>query len=174
MEIRQILLPGLNRVDRCETCHLVVDDASYAGFQQPLAYHVNHDRHPFEKFGCTICHQGQGRATTREAAHGQVAHWDRPMLPMKYIESACAKCHLPSDVPDAPRLARGRALFDELGCIGCHKLHGVGGVIGPELDTVGATRSPEWLAKHFKTPAAVTPELGDAAGRRQRCTTWTR
>ena len=29
--------------------------------------------------------------------------------------------------------------------------------IGPELDTVGATRSPEWLAKHFKTPAAVTP-----------------
>jgi len=156
VEVRQTLLPGLDRVDRCETCHLVVDDASYAGFQQPLAYHVNHDQHPFEQFGCTICHQGQGRATTREAAHGQVAHWDRPMLPMKYIESACAKCHLPSDVPGAPRLARGRALFDELGCIGCHKLHGVGGAIGPDLDTVGATRSPEWLAKHFKAPAEVT------------------
>ena len=32
----------------------------------PLPYHPNHDRHPFNKFGCTICHQGQGRATTRD------------------------------------------------------------------------------------------------------------
>jgi mono/diheme cytochrome c family protein len=79
------------------------------------------------------------------------------MLPLKYIESACAKCHLPSDVPEAPRLARGRAVFDESGCIGCHKLHGVGGLVGPELEKVGASRSPEWLLKHFKNPASVTP-----------------
>jgi len=78
------------------------------------------------------------------------------MLPMKYIESACAKCHLPSEVPNAPELARGRAVFDESGCIGCHKLHGAGGLIGPELDTVGTSRSPEWLMKHFKNPAAVS------------------
>jgi mono/diheme cytochrome c family protein len=133
-----------------------VDDASYAGLPQPLAYHLNHDRHPFDKFGCTICHQGQGRATTRQAAHGQVEHWDRPLIELKYIQSACAKCHLPSDIPDAPQLARGQAVFEDSGCIGCHKLHGSGGVIGPELDRVGATRSPEWLLKHFKNPAAVT------------------
>jgi mono/diheme cytochrome c family protein len=157
IEVRQIILPDLDRVDRCTTCHLAVEDPSYGAFKQPLAYHPNHDRHPFEKFGCTICHQGQGRATTREAAHGRVEHWDRPMLELKYIQSACGKCHLPSDVPDAPKLARGRAVFEEAGCIGCHKLHGVGGVVGPELDNVGANRSAEWLLKHFKTPTAVTP-----------------
>jgi mono/diheme cytochrome c family protein len=157
IEVRQIILPELDRVDRCTTCHLTVEDASYAGLSQPLAYHPNHDRHPFDRFGCTICHQGQGAATTREAAHGQVEHWNHPMLEMKYIESACGKCHLPTDMSDAPRLARGHAVFEEAGCIGCHKLNGAGGVIGPELDKVGASRSPEWLLKHFKNPAAVTP-----------------
>lgn len=157
VEIRQIVLPELDRVDRCTTCHLAVEDPSYGGFPQPLAYHPNHDQHPFDKFGCTICHEGQGRATTREAAHGHVPHWERPMLPMKYIESACAKCHLPEDVPNAPQVARGRAVFEELGCIGCHKLHGVGGMLGPELDNVGTRRSPEWLMTHFKNPAAVSP-----------------
>ncbi|TAN36704.1 MAG: c-type cytochrome [Verrucomicrobia bacterium] len=157
VEIKQIVLPDVGRIDRCTTCHLAVDDASYSGFKQPLAYHPNHAQHPFEKFACTICHQGQGLAATREAAHGHVEHWERPMLPMKYIEASCAKCHLASDISGAPKLAKGRALFDEIGCIGCHKLKGSGGVIGPELDGVGARRSPEWLAKHFRTPAAVTP-----------------
>ena len=157
VEIRQVVLPELDRVDRCTSCHISVEDPSYGGLPQPLAYHPNHDRHPFNKFGCTICHQGQGRATTREAAHGHVEHWDRPMLEMKYIQSACAKCHLPTDMPEAPQLARGRAVFEESGCIGCHKLNGSGGVIGPELEKVGANRSPQWLLTHFKNPAAVTP-----------------
>jgi mono/diheme cytochrome c family protein len=157
IEVRQIVLPEGNRVDRCTTCHLAVEDPSYAGLPLPLAYHPNHDRHPFEKFGCTICHQGQGAATTREAAHGRVEHWNHPMLAMKYIESSCAKCHLPTDVPEAPNLARGHAVFEEAGCIGCHKLNGVGGVIGPELDKVGASRNAEWLLAHFKNPSTVTP-----------------
>ncbi len=157
IEVRQFVLTEPDRVDRCTTCHIAAEDPSYAGLPLPLAYHPNHDRHPFNKFGCTICHQGQGRATTREAAHGHVPHWDRPMVDVKYIQSACAKCHLPADIPDAPRLARGLVVFEESGCIGCHKLHGSGGIIGPELDKVGANRSPEWLLKHFKNPAAVTP-----------------
>jgi mono/diheme cytochrome c family protein len=156
-DIRQVVLADLDRVDRCTSCHVSIEDPSYAGYPQPLAYHPNHDRHPFSKFGCTICHQGQGRATTREAAHGQVEHWDHPMVEMKYIQSACAKCHLPTDMPEAPQLARGRVVFEESGCIGCHKLHGTGGVLGPELDKVGASRSADWLLKHFKNPSAVTP-----------------
>ncbi len=73
VEVRQILLPELNRVDRCTTCHLAVEDPSYGGYPQPLAYHPQHEQHPFEKFGCTICHRGQGRATTTADAHGAVA-----------------------------------------------------------------------------------------------------
>ncbi len=157
IEVRQIVLTEPDRVDRCTTCHVAVEDPSYAGLPLPVSYHPNHDRHPFDRFGCTICHQGQGRATTREAAHGRVEHWDHPMVGLKYIQSACAKCHLPADIPNAPQLARGQAVFQESGCIGCHKLHGSGGIIGPELDKVGATRSPDWLLKHFKNPAAVTP-----------------
>ena len=157
VEIRQIVLAEPDRVDRCISCHIAVEDPSYAGLPLPLAYHPNHDRHPFDKFGCTICHQGQGRATTRAAAHGKVPHWDRPMLELKYIQSSCAKCHLPSDIPDSPQLTRGQTVFDESGCIGCHKLHGTGGIIGPELDKVGANRSPEWLLAHFKNPSAATP-----------------
>ncbi len=160
LQIRQILLPELNRVDRCTTCHLAVEDPSYGGYPQPLAYHPQHDEHPFDKFGCTICHRGQGRATTTDDAHGNVAHWDQPMLPLKYIEASCGQCHEASDNPAAPRLAHGEELFETVGCRGCHKLGGVGGVIGPELDKVGARRSPDWLRAHFLEPAAVTPGSG--------------
>jgi mono/diheme cytochrome c family protein len=160
VQIRQILLPELRRVDRCTTCHLAVEDPSYGGYPQPLAYHPQHDQHPFDKFGCTICHRGQGRATTVDAAHGNVAHWDEPMLPMKYIQASCGQCHQAADNPAAPQLARGAELFETRGCRGCHKLGGVGGIIGPELDQVGARRSPDWLRKHFLAPAAVTPGSG--------------
>ncbi len=39
IEIKQISLPELNRVDRCTSCHLAVEDPTYGGFPQPLAYH---------------------------------------------------------------------------------------------------------------------------------------
>ena len=157
VQIRQILVPELNRVDRCTTCHLAVEDPTYGAYPQPLAYHPHHDQHPFEKFGCTVCHRGQGRATTRAAAHGNVPHWDEPMLPLRYIQASCGKCHQAADNPAAPELAKGQQLFEESGCRGCHKLAGIGGVLGPELDRVGARRSPEWLKKHFLAPATVTP-----------------
>ncbi len=157
VQIRQILLPELHRVDRCTTCHLAVDDPSYGGYAQPLAYHPLSDQHPFEKFGCTVCHRGQGRATTVADAHGNVPHWDEPMLPLRYIQASCGQCHQAADNPAAPELARGQQLFDDSGCRGCHKLNGVGGIIGPELDKVGARRSPEWLRQHFLAPSSVTP-----------------
>ncbi len=160
IQIQQILLPQLHRVDRCTTCHLAVEDPSYAGYPQPLAYHPQHDQHPFDKFGCTICHRGQGRATTVAAAHGDVPHWDEPMLPLKYIQASCGQCHQAADNPAAPELARGAELFETHGCRGCHNLNGVGGVIGPALDAVGSRRSPEWLRQHFLSPAAVTPGSG--------------
>jgi len=160
VQIRQILLPELNRVDRCTTCHLAVEDPSYGGYPQPLAYHPQHDQHPFDKFGCTICHRGQGRATSAVDAHGAVAHWNEPMLPLKYIQASCGQCHAAADNPAAPELVRGAQLFETVGCRGCHKLDGVGGNIGPELDRVGARRSPDWLRQHFLAPAAVTPGSG--------------
>ena len=158
VQIRQIVLPDLRRVDRCTTCHLAVEDPTYGGFPQPLAYHPLHEQHPFDKFGCTVCHRGQGRATTTVDAHGHVAHWDQPMLPLKFIQASCGQCHEAADNPAAPELARGEQVFETSGCRGCHKLGGVGGVIGPELDRVGGRRSAEWLMSHFRSPASVTPD----------------
>jgi cbb3-type cytochrome oxidase cytochrome c subunit len=76
---------------------------------------------------------------------------------MKYIQASCGQCHEAADNPAAPELARGQQVFETSGCRGCHKLGGVGGNIGSELDKVGARRSPEWLKQHFLTPSAVTP-----------------
>ena len=79
---------------------------------------------------------------------------------MAYIEASCGKCHEASDNPAAPKLALGQQVFETVGCRGCHKLGGSGGILGPELDKVGARRSADWLKKHFLAPASVTPGSG--------------
>ena len=157
LEVRQLVVPELDRVDRCTSCHLAVEDPSYAGLPQPIAHHPDHETHPFERFGCTICHGGQGRATTERAAHGNVPHWDEPLLERKYLQASCGKCHLPGDTEGVASLARGQELFEDLGCRGCHRLEGRGNTIGPDLDQVGRRRTPGWLVRHFREPAVVTP-----------------
>ncbi|MCI0642224.1 MAG: c-type cytochrome [Gemmataceae bacterium] len=106
-------------------------------------------KHPAEKFGCTSCHSGQGSATSFTLAshtpnnaptkdawvkdHGWESQhmWDFPMLPMRFIESSCLKCH--HQVTDlvssenrleAPKLLRGYNLIKENGCFGCHEIAG--------------------------------------------------
>lgn len=48
-------------------------------------------------------------------------------------------------------------LFVSKGCVGCHSIGGMGGQVGPALDTVGDRRSAEWLYKWLHNPAAVKP-----------------
>ena len=150
LEIRQQLLPGLHRVDRCTTCHLGVEDPTMKSASQPYTYHPNLAPHVPAKFGCTICHGGQGLATDKVNAHGKVSFWQEPVLPREYIRASCGRCHKEGDVPGVPELTEGRRLFETQGCRGCHKLNGVGGSIGPDLTEEGATRRlPEWLERAF-------------------------
>lgn len=160
IELRQIVVPELDTVDRCTSCHLGVDDPTYAGAEQPFAYHPDHDLHPFERFGCTVCHAGQGRATSATEAHGDVPFWDEPMLSLEYVEASCGGCHDPTDNPAAPQLARGAKLFEEAGCRGCHRLDGRGGSLAPDLDrpAYGEPRSPQWLLEHFLDPTKLVPD----------------
>ena len=61
--IKQDLLPGLQRVDRCTTCHLGTEDPTMKNAPQPFTFHANLGPHVAAKFGCTVCHGGQiGRA----------------------------------------------------------------------------------------------------------------
>jgi mono/diheme cytochrome c family protein len=157
LDIRQDLLPGLQRVDRCATCHLGVEDPTMKNAPQPFTFHSNLAPHVPAKFGCTVCHGGQGLATDKENAHGNVAFWQEPLLPRDYIRASCGRCHKEGDIPGVPELTDGRRLFDTRGCRGCHKLNGVGGSIGPDLSEEGAIhRAPEWLERHFLDPKAVS------------------
>ncbi len=57
-----------------------------------------------------------------------------------------------------PAVARGKALYAESGCAGCHRIHGAGGAVAPDLSFVGDARpEQEWHLKHFKDPQSVSP-----------------
>ncbi|GBD35235.1 hypothetical protein HRbin36_00342 [bacterium HR36] len=186
----------VQRVDRCASCHTNIDRL---GFDKNRLASLKHNKlrpaeiavlcshprlelflgsnspHPVEKFGCTICHAGQGGSTSFNFAYhfpdtgktdGRKPEsypdkyerweaeyhwhpslhpnflWDFPMVPMRFIESSCLKCH--HEVLDlqrsdgreeAPQLLKGYRLVRELGCFGCQEISGykAGRRVGPDV-----------------------------------------
>ncbi len=57
-----------------------------------------------------------------------------------------------------PSVARGKQLYQQYACATCHRIHGEGGAIGPELSYV-ADRRPDrsWHIRHFRNPQSVNP-----------------
>jgi mono/diheme cytochrome c family protein len=158
LEIKQILLPGLHRVDRCPTCHLGIEDPALRDAPHPFRAHPDLGPHRIARFGCTVCHGGQGLATEKNAAHGPVANWLEPRLPKRYLLAACGRCHKEGEIPGAPEMEAARRIFWTRGCPGCHRLNGFGNTIGPDLsDEARKERTPEWLEQHFRDPRSVTP-----------------
>jgi cytochrome c2 len=157
-ELVQIAVAGSNRMDRCTTCHMGVEDPRFVDAPQPFRTHPPIPGHPFEKFGCTACHGGQPLATTARDAHGRVPFWEAPLLEGEYRQASCGACHLAGDVAGAPVLAQGRQFFLQRGCVACHRIRGVGGIVGPDLTFVGSRRhEPEWHLRHFRDPQAMSP-----------------
>src|SRR6202140_3512152 len=136
-------LGGTGLVDRCQSCHLGTDplivpvtmtvtkadlglekskDAPYASHPDPemLKYH------PLEKFGCSPCHGGNGRALDSvEKGHGRYEHWLWPLNYRENFEAGCQQCHASDMVTEhAPVLNHAKALYREKGCIGCHRFQG--------------------------------------------------
>jgi cytochrome c2 len=160
--IRQIWLRDLDRVDRCTTCHLGVDDPAFAKAAQPFATHGGAwlTTHPPDRFGCTVCHGGQGEATTyRDAAHQPIPHWAEPMRPRELIEANCGTCHHERQPKEAYLLAEGRARIAAAGCVACHDLPGfsLDEVHAPRLESVGYKVRPDWLRKWLTDPKAYLP-----------------
>lgn len=50
----------------------------------------------------------------------------------------------------------GEAIFIER-CRDCHKVHETGGVVGPDLSSVGAQRSRDFLERVVKDPSKAYP-----------------
>lgn len=175
---KQIYLGELHRVDRCMYCHLGVENPLMADARQPFRQHSGDllKNHPVNKFGCTVCHNGQGRATNKKEAHGigRETHWDRPLIPASYIQGSCAQCHDYEmlQANGGTEAAEGEELFRKKGCRGCHKLNGVGGDLGKVLDGIGSqpfayfpmkhilgeNNIYTWIKEHFQAPWRVVPD----------------
>jgi mono/diheme cytochrome c family protein len=138
-ELRQIWLPKMNRVDRCVSCHLALEDPGFEKGMNPIKFHPKDylNKHDTGKLGCTICHDGQGRAVNVKDAHADKndVFWDKPLLRKPFIEANCYHCHI--DLLDqTPEYNRGKKLFEKSGCLGCHKRDGRGGMAGPKLSGI--------------------------------------
>ena len=145
--IVQINVAEANIVDRCESCHMNTreplkvtaaaltekgakhpDDyaKAFASHAQPELLQI----HDPEKFGCSPCHQGNGRATTSiEKAHGNYEHWLWPLYPKENSEAGCQSCHaadmvLASGDVQFSTINAGKELFRRRGCNGCHRYEG--------------------------------------------------
>jgi mono/diheme cytochrome c family protein len=68
--------------------------------------------------------------------------WDYPMLPARFVESSCLKCHhqvtdlySPNNRNEAPKVLKGYNLIRENGCFGCHEIQGrkEGRPVGPDM-----------------------------------------
>ncbi|OVE76527.1 hypothetical protein BVX98_05980 [bacterium F11] len=146
-----------------------------------------HKRHDFLKFGCVVCHGGQGLATEMEPAHGFVKHWESPLRRDVILQASCVQCHdnkqdlIIKGKNYTSEIIRAEHLFREKGCIGCHQIGGEGGPISVDLKMETAVKSltridfsytglsqkektlENWIKLHFlNDPIELVP--GDPTG----------
>jgi putative heme-binding domain-containing protein len=60
---------------------------------------------------------------------------------------------VPGDPAHGTEIYRGKG-----SCAGCHSINGEGGVVGPDLSTIGASRSAAHLRESLMDPQAALPE----------------
>ena len=170
--IKQIHLMDIDLVDRCESCHLGIREPAEIG-PTDLIYPVfqSHPRpdllaiHDPEAFGCSSCHNGNGRATRSVTkGHGRHKFWLWPMYFPENVEAGCQQCHAKEIVtPGGETLNKGRELYMNKGCWGCHRFEGFDAEsdeltqVRQEGRNLAATRDSN--AKEMR----VSLELGDTS-----------
>ncbi|MED5329861.1 MAG: c-type cytochrome [Planctomycetota bacterium] len=140
---------------------------------------------PMNDFGCTACHWGRGQAvefdrtfhvpaadaweSKAEKEERWIAdfgydptrhYWDWPMIPADRSYSSCYQCHSDQHRLDgAPEYNRPRALVEDLGCYGCHKMVGFEYLRkpGPDLTHIATKTTEAWAAKWLMSPKSFRP-----------------
>ena len=186
--IEQIVVSnfGETRIDRCTTCHIAADDPRFEKYTGALKSHpysaalgdVQKDgkwerRHKFAEFGCTVCHDGQGRGLTPDYAHGEDEFWPEPLLGYttqpnwrkewsshltgkQFMEANCAQCHTDREFKGTPSVQKGRDLFFANNCYGCHRIDGLSdGTIGPDLSEVGKKFKLDYIYGRIADPKSI-------------------
>ncbi len=176
---KQHYLTGLDRIDRCSTCHTGLMNKDMATAAQPFTTHpgTTLSVHQPQTYGCTVCHRGQGLATNSLEAHAndpeKNVFWDEPIYSKHFVQASCRSCHASAWLADngGPEIAKGADLFVQMGCNSCHKTGGVGGSRGPALDGIGSQpihhfpmahldkphNVENWQVQHLLDPQKVTP-----------------
>ncbi len=180
------------RVERCKTCHLNVDNPDpvvvdvlskdwgtvYRSHPRLDLFVGSASPHPYEKFGCTPCHQGDGHATDfitashtpedeLEAARWEKKyHWeplhhqDFPMFEKKYLTASCMKCH-PADhnLEGGGSYNLGYEVVKTYGCYGCHNIPIFKGFdkVGPNLTHIAEKADLAWIYRWVRNPTHFRP-----------------
>jgi mono/diheme cytochrome c family protein len=176
----------------CGTCHTPL--------QVPAGPILKRARNAFERLDCLACHRMDGRGGTIRPDGGGMEGPDLSRAGLSGYDPAWYDKHLGkaqaaaggpwktsfAPIPDsdraslatllstrigAPELIEAKAIFHSAGCLGCHKVSGVGGDEGPDLtragekdpgqlhfgDVHGKATLSNWFAEHFRSPASVVP-----------------
>ncbi len=149
------------RVDRCQTCHVVVDRPGYGeeSWSEPFRSHPRLDLylaegtpHPIGQLGCTVCHAGDGASTSFEGAgHGtEIRSGARAQI-------SCLGCHQDRQPrPETYLLNAGLSLVDRLGCQGCHLMEHPAlaspRTSGPSLAGLSEKTTRAWAAAWIRAP----------------------
>src|SRR5260221_7666619 len=131
--------------------------------------------HNPETFGCTTCHGGQGAQTKgvmhRKFRHGEDDHhWNDPLTDEvtvmgkkfkgAFMQSKCEKCHAAEmTLAEAPLLSKGKKLFTDVGCWGCHPIEGYNDLArrGPTLTDIKSKTTQGFVKTWISYPKAWRP-----------------
>jgi len=184
------MIPAAVAEAGCGTCHAAPGVPSRDTLRQARA--------TFERLDCGACHRVDGRGGTirpdgggmegpdlsrvgitgydagwhgkhvAKAAAADKGPWKTSFAPVPEADQGAVAMYL-AVRNSAPRLTEAKSVFLSYGCLGCHRLSGVGGDEGPDLTRAGErdpgqtdfTHVPEqqgldnWIAEHFRSPGAV-------------------
>ncbi|MBI5083621.1 MAG: c-type cytochrome, partial [Acidobacteria bacterium] len=152
----------------------------------------------FERLDCLTCHRVDGRGGTirpggggmegpdlsrvglkgydagwhakheKKSAEAAAAPWKGAFAKVSAEDQGLLKIYLDTRVA-ASRLVTAKSVFLSYGCLGCHKVSGVGGDDGPDLSRAGEkdpgqvsfkyvpgeATMENWMAAHFRSPVSV-------------------
>jgi mono/diheme cytochrome c family protein len=183
------MIPAPYNYAGCGTCHTPLRVPNQAILARAL--------NAFERLDCLACHRLDGRGGTirpdgggmegtdlsRVGITGYDRGWyEKHLAKAAQPEKPAWKAFAPISAEDrellanflstrvsAPRLIEAKAAFNSNGCMGCHKVSGVGGDEGPDLSRSGEKDPGQinfshvpgkesyenWLAEHFRSPGTV-------------------
>lgn len=162
VQLRQVVNQQLGVADRCVSCHVSMGPGEQAVRGGEILVPHKAVVHDPAEYGCTVCHGGQGQATEKADAHGDVHFWPEPMLAKEMSYAGCGTCHSALGVPGQEGLQAATLAFERLDCYACHRVDGKGGTVrpdrggmeGPDLSRTGLTAyDAGWHEKHVQKSA---------------------